>query len=74
MAKYRETKSRHSVTKDYGGKVEGRTSIPPNTCHPREHVEFHALENPPAWYCAKCGKVLLVEKVVNDAFIIEPGK
>ena len=74
MIKYRETKSRNSTTKNFGGKVEVRIKIPPNTCHRGENVEFHSLETPPAWYCAKCGKVLLVETVVNDALISEPNK
>jgi len=69
--KYKETKSRNSVTKDFGGKVEVRTEIPPNTCHPGENIEFHSLEKPPVWKCAKCGGVLLVEKPVNTAIISE---
>jgi hypothetical protein len=69
--KYEERKSRNSVTKDFGGKVEVKTTIPANTCHPGENVEFHSLESPPTWKCAKCGGVLLVEKVVNRATIIE---
>jgi hypothetical protein len=69
MTKYKETKSRNSITKDFGGKVQVRVKIPANTCHRGESVEFHSLEKPPAWYCAKCGKVLLVETPVNEAFI-----
>ncbi|MGA2887402.1 MAG: hypothetical protein ABSE51_05070 [Terracidiphilus sp.] len=74
MTKYRETKSRNSITKDFGGKVEVRTKIPKNTCHNGAEVQFHALERPPLWTCAKCGKALLVETSVNDALISETGE
>jgi hypothetical protein len=69
LPKYKETKSRNSIAKDYGGKVQVRTTIPENTCHPGENVNYHTLENPRRWACAKCGSTLLVEKVVNEAFI-----
>ena len=69
--RYKETKSRNSVTKDFGGKREVKIKIPPNTCHPGENVQFHSLDNPPKWTCAKCGGVLLVEKVVNSATVVE---
>jgi ribosomal protein L37AE/L43A len=71
LPKYRETKSRNSTTKDYGGKVEVKITIPKNTCHPGENVQFHSQDKPPIWTCAKCGKTLLVETVVNDALISE---
>ncbi len=71
MKKYAEVKSRNSVTKDFGGKVEVKTTIPTNTCHPGENIEFHSLEVPPVWKCAKCGGVLLVETPVNTATIFE---
>ena len=76
MTRYKETKSRHSVTKDFGGKVTVATKIPANTCHPRESVQFRSLDTPPTWNCAKCGKVIRVEKPVNEAFIqdFEEGK
>jgi hypothetical protein len=70
MPTYREIKSRNSVTRDYGGRVEVETKIPPNTCHPREIIQWHSLAKPPIWTCA-CGKTLLVETVVNDAIISE---
>jgi hypothetical protein len=69
LARYRETKSRNSITEDYGGKVQVRTKVPQNTCHPGENVNFHSLNKPPIWTCAKCGGALLVETVVNEAFI-----
>jgi hypothetical protein len=69
--KYKETKSRNSVTKDFGGTVQVKTKIPPNTCHPGENIEFRSMEKPPTWNCAKCGKVLLVEKPVNSATVFE---
>jgi len=69
--KYREIKSRHSVTKDFGGEVQVNIDIPANTCHPGENVEFHSQEKPPTWKCAKYGGVLRVEKVVNTALITE---
>jgi len=50
-AKYKETKSRHSVTKDFGGKVQVKTHIPRNTCHPGEPVQFRSQEKPPTWNC-----------------------
>jgi hypothetical protein len=55
--KYKETKSRNSVTKDFGGKVQVKIKIPPNTRHPGQNVEFRSQEKPyPTWNCAKCGK------------------
>ena len=69
--KYKETKSRNSVTKDFGGKRQVKIKIPPNTCHPGANVQFHSLANPPKWTCEKCGGVLLVETVVNTAEITE---
>lgn len=69
--KYKEIKSRHSVTKDFGGTVQVKTKIPPNTCHPGEDIQFRSLEKPPTWNCAKCGGVLRVEKVVNTALVDE---
>lgn len=74
MAEYRETKSRNSTTKDFGGKVEVRTRIPVNSCHRGENVQFHSMDKPPVWTCAKCGKILLVETKVNEALISESGK
>jgi hypothetical protein len=71
VKKYKETKSRNSVTKDFGGKVEVKTKIPPNTCHPGANIEFRSLATPPTWNCAQCGGVLLVEKPVNTAMISE---
>jgi hypothetical protein len=71
LAKYRETKSRNSTTKNFGNKVEVRTKIPANTCHRGENVQFHSLDKPPFWSCAKCGKALLVETTVNEALISE---
>lgn len=71
MPTYRETKSRNSVTKDYGGKVQVKIKIPKNTCHPGANVQFHSLAKPPVWKCDKCGKIILVETVVNDAIISE---
>lgn len=71
MRKYKEIKSRNSVTKDFGGKVEVKVKIPANTCHPGQNVEFHSMDKPPKWTCAECGKVLLVEKVVNTASVTE---
>jgi hypothetical protein len=71
MGTFKETKSRNSTTKDFGGKVEVRTKIPANTCHRGENVEYHSLEKPPVWKCAKCGKVLLVETTVNEAIITD---
>jgi hypothetical protein len=71
MPKYRETKSRNSITKDYGGKVTVRTKLPANTCHPGTNVSFHSMNKPPIWTCAKCGKILLVETVVNEAVITD---
>jgi len=71
MRKYRETKSRHAVTKDFGGEVEVKTRIPANTCHPGENVQFLSLEKPPTWNCAKCGGVLRAETVVNTATVTE---
>lgn len=71
MVTYREIKSRNSTTKDFGAKVQVRTKIPANTCHRGENIEFHSLETPPTWHCAKCGKVILVETPVNDAIIME---
>jgi hypothetical protein len=67
--KYKEIKSRNSVTKDFGGRVEVKVKIPANTCHPKANVEFHSLAKPPVWKCAQCGGVLLVEKSVNTAII-----
>jgi hypothetical protein len=69
--KHKETKSRNSVTKTVGNTVQVRTKIPPNTCHPGENIEFRSLEKPPTWNCGKCGKVLLVEKLVNSATVFE---
>jgi|GEM_PF-1642441 hypothetical protein len=70
MKKCKETKSRNSVTKDFGGRVQVRTKIPSNTCRPGQNVEFRTQEKPyPTWNCAKCGKVLLVEKTVNAAMV-----
>jgi hypothetical protein len=69
--KYKETKSRNSVTKDFGGIREVKTKIPENNCHPGANVQFHSLDNPPKWTSEKCGGVLLVEKVVNTAEITE---
>ena len=69
--RYRETKSRNSVTKDFGGHVQVKVKIPPNTCHPGENVQFRSLEKPPTWNCDKCGAVILVETPVNTATIIE---
>jgi len=76
MAKYKEIKSRHSVTKDFGERVTVGTTIPANTSHRGEAVQFRSLDKPPTWNCAKCGKVIRVEKPVNEAFIheIEPEK
>lgn len=71
MRRYKEIKSRNSLTKDFGRKVEVKTRIPVNTCHPGENVSFHSLDNPPKWTCAKCGKVLLTETPVNTAIIQE---
>ena len=68
---YEEIKSRNSVTKNFGGRVEVKVKIPANTCHPGENVEFHSQEKPPTWKCAKCGKVLLIETPVNTATIFE---
>ena len=70
-AKYKETKSRHSVTKDFGRKVQVKTDIPRNTCHPGEPVQFRSQEKPPTWNCEKCGGLLRVETVVNTALITE---
>jgi hypothetical protein len=69
--KYRETKSRNSVTKDFGGNVQVKVTIPANTCHPGANVAFHSLAKPPVWKCAQCGGVLLVETPVNTATIFE---
>jgi hypothetical protein len=69
--KYKETKSRGSTTKDFGGRREVKITIPTNTCHPKANVQFHSLDNPPKWTCAECGGVILVEKVVNTAHITE---
>jgi hypothetical protein len=69
--RYKETKSRHSVTKDFGGKVTVATRIPVNTCHPGESVQFRSLDIPPTWNCGKCGTVIRVEKPVNEALIHE---
>ena len=69
--KYRETKSRHSVTKDFGGEVQVKSKIPVNTCHPDANVEFRSQEKPPTWNCAKCGGVLRRETVVNTAIVAE---
>ena len=69
--KYKETKSRNSTTRDFGGRVQVKTKIPPNTCHPNEGVSFHSLAHPPKWTCSKCGKVLLVETPVNSATVFE---
>lgn len=69
--KYREIKSRHSVTKDFGGKVEVKVDIPPNSCHPGDPVQFRSQHTPPTWNCEKCGGVLRVESVVNTALITE---
>ncbi len=74
MRKYKETKSRNSVAKDFGGKVEIRTRIPANTCHPGENVQYHTQKKPPVWTCAKCDKVILVETTVNEALISETGE
>jgi len=74
LTEYRETKSRNSITKDFGDKVEVRTRIPVNTCHRGENVQFRSMDNPQVWTCAKCGKVLLVETKVNEALISESGK
>jgi hypothetical protein len=63
--RYKETKSRNSVKKDFGGKVEVRTKILPNACHPGEDINYNTLANPPVWTCAKCGGVLLVEEPVE---------
>jgi hypothetical protein len=71
VTKYRETKSRNSRTKDFGGRVQVEITIPPNKCHPGENVSFHSLDKPPKWTCAKCGQTILVETVVNDAQISE---
>jgi hypothetical protein len=71
VKKYKEVKSRNSVTKDFGGKVEVKTKIPKNTCHPGAKIEFHSLATPPRWKCAQCGGVLLIEKPVNTAVIAE---
>jgi hypothetical protein len=70
--KYKETKSRNSVTKDFGGRVQVKTKVPPNTCHPGESIQFRSQEKPyPTWNCAKCGNVLLIEKIVNTATVYE---
>jgi ribosomal protein S27AE len=69
--KYREIKSRNSVTKDFGRRVEVRTKPPKNTCHPGATIQFHSLDKPPKWTCGKCGGVLLVETPVNTAEITE---
>jgi len=69
--KYKETKSRNSVTKDFGGRREVKIKIPASSCHPGANVQFHGLDNPPKWTCGECGGVLLVEKVVNTAEITE---
>lgn len=69
--KYREIKSRNSVTKDFGGRVEVRTKLPANTCHPGENVQFRSLDRPPKWVCGKCGGVLRIETPVNTADITE---
>jgi hypothetical protein len=71
MASYKETKSRNSVTKDFGGRVTVKTKIPPNTCHPGENIEFRSLATPPTWNCAKCGKLILEETPVNQAYVSE---
>jgi hypothetical protein len=71
MKRYKETKSRNSITKDFGGQVEVKTTVPKNTCHPGENTQFRSLDVPPTWNCAKCGKVLRVEKAVNSATILE---
>ena len=71
MKEYKEIKSRNSLTKDFGGKVQVKTKIPPNTCHPGENIEFRSQAKPPTWNCAKCGGVLLVETPVNKATITE---
>jgi hypothetical protein len=69
--KYREIKSRNSVTKDFGGLKQVKVEIPPNTCHPEANVQFRSLEQPPTWNCDQCGTVLLIETPVNTATIIE---
>lgn len=69
VKKYREIKSRNSVTKITGRRVQVRTKIPPNTCHPGENIEFRSQAKPPTWNCAKCGKVLRTETPVNTATV-----
>ena len=71
MTQYREIKSRHSVTKDFGSRITVQTKIPQNTCHPGETIQFRSQDRPPTWNCGKCGKVLRVEKTVNEAVIHE---
>jgi hypothetical protein len=71
MRRYKEIKSRNSVTRITGNRVEVKIKLPPNTCHPNENRNFHSLGNPPFWTCAKCGGVLLIEKPVNTALITE---
>ena len=69
--RYTETKSRNSVTKDFGGTVEVKTKIPRNTCHPGANIQFRSQDKPPTWNCAECGKVLLVETPVNKVTVFE---
>jgi hypothetical protein len=71
MRRYWETKSRKSVTKDFGGAMQVEVVIPANTCHPGATVQFHSLANPPVWKCEKCGGVIREEKLVNAAEITE---
>jgi hypothetical protein len=71
MTDYKETKSRNSITKDFGGRVEVGIKIPKNTCHPGEGASFHSLEKPPFWTCNKCGKKIFIETIVNEANIHE---
>jgi hypothetical protein len=72
MKRYTEIKSRNSVTKIDGNKVQVKVPIPANTCHPGENIEFRSLAQPPTWNCAKCGKLLRAEAPVNRAVIFEP--
>jgi hypothetical protein len=72
MKRYEETKSKNSITKDFGSNVTVGTKIPHNTCHPGATIKFHSREKPPTWNCGECGKVILVETSVNTAVIFEP--
>jgi hypothetical protein len=59
---YREIKSRNSMAKDFGGRVQVNTNIATHTCHPHADVVFHRLATPPTWHRAECDGVLLIER------------